>query len=133
MALGLEADNDLAAGGVLLRVVQQDIYDLPQGLGVARDPQTVCDLIAQAQAPLIEEGFKGEYPRLDQLAQVQGRQGGALAAAVRPGQGQQLLDQGAHLPGHGQNAGCRVGGAVRGAGRALQQLCVREDDSQRRF
>ena len=50
MALGLEADNDLAAGGVLLRVVKQDIYDLPQGLGVARDPQTVCDLIAQAQA-----------------------------------------------------------------------------------
>ena len=50
VALGLEADDDLAAGGVLLRVIKQDIYDLPQGLGVARDPQTVCDLIAQAQA-----------------------------------------------------------------------------------
>ena len=122
MALGLEADNDLAAGGVLLRVVKQDIYDLPQGLGVARDPQTVCDLIAQAQAPLIKRASKGSIRVWISWLRFKGVRAGRWLPLSDRARVSSCSTRARICRAMVRNAGCRVGGAVPGAGRTLQRL-----------
>ena len=106
----VESYLGLAAGaGVLLGVVQQNLQHPPQRFLIAADGDPLVHLGDQGEALLKEQRLKGQEAPGGQTAEIHRPEHKVGFGAVRAGQLQHLLDEGAHLPGHGQDVGQKAG------------------------
>ena len=128
-----QRQGDMAAlRAVFHGIVQQNGNQPPQPVSVPHHGNVRRDPLLQGLSRLKGHRLKGQHAVRGHIGEVQRLHGGRPDAIVRPGQGQHLLHQSAHLLRLGMDVAAPPGRLFRKTC-PLQQLRVGEDHRQRRL